>query len=292
VGLFIGQKGPTAVRLTRKSLVGICVRSLALPLATKHVYTGRMSAEEAGASAAEPKPSSGSKLPLIAALLNTLVILATAGLIYYTRNIFKRPKITETQERQRIQEARAKKLAPTVPALIKFDPMTINIAPGTPRAQITNNDSSAAEDSQKETNAGASPQDALPPAGGETTLKRSEGKSKGDGRAGRTHYLSISFSLEIRDEKKKDAVEAVKPLFFDRLLSLLGKKNAAELNTVQGRYLLRTEILNLMNTLIAKGSQASLTTEDAEEGSNKRATEVPAGDGLVTHVYFTQFVVQ
>ncbi|MGZ3699151.1 MAG: flagellar basal body-associated FliL family protein [Bdellovibrionota bacterium] len=188
--------------------------------------------------AAAPGPPKG---PIFLALLNTLAILGTVGLLYYTRMLYQRPAITEAGERDRLAEAKASPLAPAKPALIKFDPFTANISP--------------------------SP-DAPKPADG--TARQLQGK---------LHYVTVGFALEIRDENQKDLIDEIRPQLMDRLLQLLGHKAFQDLTSVQGRYILRTQILETANKLIASGMKSL-----HEDPRNR--------DGLISNVYLTQIVVQ
>ena len=185
-----------------------------------------------------PEAGSGgaSKLPLIIVLLNTVAILAALGTFVYTRIIFKRPAITEQAERERLASEQANKpTAPTDPGLIHFDPVTINIKPtsANPKAEAT-------------------------PGPGQFP--------------GQMHYAQIAFSFEVNDISKKDAIESLRPIILDRVLSMVGRKSFEELATVQGRYLLRTQMMDAVNELLKIQSIS--------------------GDAAVTNVYFTQFQVQ
>lgn len=150
--------------------------------------------------------------------------------------IFKREKITEAGERKRLAEMQASPTPPASPTIVNFDPITVNIEtiPGRPA-----------------------------PADG--TSQQIQGK---------LHYVTVSFSLEIRDRNQQDIVEAVRPLILDKLIALLGKKQFHELITVQGRYILRSQFLEFSNQLITSHSMR------------------PAKEALATNVYFTQFIVQ
>jgi flagellar basal body-associated protein FliL len=81
-------------------------------------------------SAEEAKPAakkSGLPIPLLVVAINSLVALAAVGMLVYTKLLFKRPPITESQERKRIEESR-KAIAPALKsALISFEPLTANI---------------------------------------------------------------------------------------------------------------------------------------------------------------------
>ena len=189
-------------------------------------------AKDPAADVAEVAPAPpASKGPLILALLNTAVILGALGFLAYSRLIFKRPQITEDEERARIA-AKAKASTATInnPGVITFEQMTINLQPAPSQPKADEN-----------------------------------GKLQG-----KPHFCTLAFGLEIRDIGQKERVEEIRPILIDRLLTLLGKKAFHELTTVQGRYLLRQQIIEMTNELLP----------------NKK------GSPLATDVYFTMFVVQ
>ena len=88
-----------------------------------------------------------------------------------------------------------------------------------------------------------------------------------------SHY---SGKLEVLEEeiknimKYKEELEANRPILLDGVLQILGKKDFNELTTVQGRYVLRTQILDLANEMSKRKGR----------------------DPLFTNVYFTHFIVQ
>jgi flagellar basal body-associated protein FliL len=179
----------------------------------------------------QPQPS---KLPLLLGILNIVVALGAVGFLFYSKVIFKRPQITETGERKRLVKERDRPVqdSSSTAAVITFDPILVNIesTPGQPR-----------------------------PADG--TARQIQGK---------LHYVTVGFGLEIRDEARKEEINILKPVIIDKLISLLGRKPFHELTTVQGRYLLREQILDITNQLTSKKSR----------------------DPLVANVFFTHFVVQ
>ncbi|MBI2712488.1 MAG: flagellar basal body-associated FliL family protein [Bdellovibrio sp.] len=190
------------------------------------------------ASPAPPAPSLVSrlaKLPILP-ILNIVAVLGAAGFAYYTKILYKRPPILEENERQRIAEEASRDNAGTPHAEIKFGPVQANIAsaPHKPKAA-------------------------------DGTSEQIDGK---------LHYITLSFSMNISDETQVDAVEAIRPIFLDKLNQILGKKDFHELNSIQGRYLLQAELIEVVNTLLAGNSPG--------HGS----------EGLVTGIYFTQFLVQ
>ena len=91
---------------------------------------------------------------------------------------------------------------------------------------------------------------------------------------GKIHYATIAFAMEIKDVDKKEFLQAAKPLIQDLLLTLLGRKQFQELTTVQGRYLLQAELIDAINLKLGQ-TVPELKNED-----------------LVSHIFFTQFIVQ
>jgi flagellar basal body-associated protein FliL len=178
---------------------------------------------------------SRNRLPIIP-ILNLVAALGTLGLLYYTKLIFKRPVITDSGERKRIAEEHEKPLTPTIPAYIQFQPQTISIQsnPGHPQ-----------------------------PADG--TYEQLQGK---------LHYLTIGLSLEIRDQNQQEVIENLRPYILDKLLTLIGRKPFQDLNSVQGRYLMQSQIIDLANQIIA---------DHGPPGTQK--------DGVI-RVFFTEFTLQ
>ncbi len=255
--------------------------------------------KDAHAEAGAPAAPKGSKAPLLIALVNTLAIIAGLGTLVYTRMLYKRPTITEDSERERLAAKHAVPTTPATPGSVVFEPVTVNIesAPAAPK-----------------------PDDG--------TSRQLQGK---------LHYATVGFSIQIKDVAQKALIEEVRPILMDRLLTTLSKKPFHELATVQGRYVLRTEILDLVNRVTAHmimrtadeepkkggghggggehggggghggGGDAHAAKPDAHggggHGGEAKAAPAPKHeekqpvsavypDGLVTDVFFTQFIVQ
>jgi flagellar basal body-associated protein FliL len=189
-----------------------------------------------------PKPS---QLPLLVSMINTVAILAAVGILTFTKILYKRPKITEESERANIEKMKnAKPEKSLVPASIVFESSTINIA--------------------------ATPEQ---PKSSDGTSNQIQGK---------LHYATVGFTIEISDETKKADVETIRPQISDQFLTLMGKKQFHELTSVQGRYVLKTQILELANELWNK-----------RQKKDDRTTA--SGDmepSLFTNLYFTNFIVQ
>lgn len=84
--------------------------------------------------------------------------------------------------------------------------------------------------------------------------------------SGKAHYATVAWAVECRDEEVQRMVEDRKDLFMDRVISTLGKRQITELNTIQGKLLLKTELLSKFNELTK-----------------------PAG---ITDIYFNTFILQ
>ena len=201
-----------------------------------------MSKEPAAPAAAEGAPAgpAESKLPLLMVLVNSLVAFGGIGALYYFRVLYKRPAITETAEREHIEKTFQKKKENTTYPTIKFEPITINI------------ESSATE-----------------PKGVVKIARRNQGK---------LHYATVAFSLEIVEEERKHEIERINSRIIDKVISILGRKSYNELTTVQGRYLLRTQLTDSINEMVFQAGKSLNHSYDE--------------DPLVTNVYFSQFVVQ
>lgn len=192
-------------------------------------------AEDKNAPPINPNDAPKSPPPIIP-LLNTIAILGALGLLTYSKLYFKRPPITEESERARLAEVHASPTPPPEPGYVNLEPLTVNIS--------------------------SNPTNPKPADGTSAQLQ------------GKLHYVTVGISLEIRDKNQEDLIEEGKPYIIDKMISILGKKQFHELNQVQGRYILHTQIIDAVNQLIN-----SLSPK-------------PSKEGLITHVYFTQFFVQ
>lgn len=260
-------------------------------------------------SAAAPASKGPSKAPPILTLVNTLAALAAVGTLYYTKILFKRPLITEENERKRLlEDQRLKKIASetTATGIVPFEPVTVNIETYPAQPPLTDEDDPGA-------------------------LK------------GKLHYVTMALSVEIVDGGQTKAIDQVRPVIMDQILTLMARKSFHELTTVQGRYVLRTQIMDAINRLTAElPSHAPLMAsavaaakaaeklkagaphgeggeggeakpeggeggegggEGGEEGGAKPAAKKKPeilgppiktlySDGLVSNVYFTQFLVK
>jgi flagellar basal body-associated protein FliL len=194
------------------------------------------------ASAGSALASKLPKIPLLISIANLVVVAGAAALLFYVKMIYKRPMITEDTERARLAAARSSPVPSTETGYVNWEPTTVNIesVPAAPKAAD-----------------GTGPQ-----------------------LQGKLHYATVGISFELRDIGKKDLLEELQPVIMDKFLGILGRKSFQELITVQGRYLIRSQVLDYVNQLAEK--QAG--PRDPAAASLK--------DGLITNVFFTQFIVQ
>lgn len=147
---------------------------------------------------------------LILGAVNTLALLGLLGVLVYTKILYKRPKMTEKVEREKIVQEFSKKPEDMQKTLVAFEPMTANLKPTPIGVQI--------------------------PGGPPQQMK--------------AHTLSMTVSLEILDSEFESIVKGRQPKFLDQLLRELGTTSVDELATVQGRFLLRSKIAGIMNDLV------------------------------------------
>ncbi|MGK5086871.1 flagellar basal body-associated FliL family protein [Bdellovibrionota bacterium FG-2] len=196
-------------------------------------------AKEEKKEAAEEAPVSpeakAAKLVLLAVIVNMVIVIIGAGSTYFTRILYKRPAITEPTERDRLEKKYSDKDQKNEGGMVIFKPLTLNIA--------------------------SKPN---PIKGADGTDSQLQGK---------IHYATIGFGMEIREASRKERIEALTPVITDRFLSMLGRKEMHELTSVQGRYLLRSQLVDMLNEVV--GSQSGMGEED-----------------LITNVFFTEFQIQ
>ena len=197
-----------------------------------------------------PSAPSASKGPLILALVNSLAVFGAMGMIVYTKFVFKRPAITESGERDRLEQMRSSPRPPDAPALVSFEPVTINIA-------------------------------SVPykPKGVDGSAQQIDGK---------LHYATIGFAVEVRNEKLKEMVEDLRSQISDLLLNSVGRKSFQELKNVQGRYILKSQLLEESNRL----AQTRLQAMEAADPRKKLKASLGVREAVVTNVFFTSFIVQ
>jgi flagellar FliL protein len=71
---------------------------------------------------------------------------------------------------------------------------------------------------------------------------------------GKAHYATIAFSLELRDAEAAAIAKAKKAMIVDKMLQALAKRQVTELNTIQGKLLLKTQLMTEYNEVISPGA--------------------------------------
>ena len=170
-------------------------------------------------------------------ILNSLATASVGGLFFYTKVFYQRPKITEKTERARLENDKNLKRSELTPGFLTFDPITVNLSQSYQPAQKIRNETDPTPEQKP-------------------------------------HYVTLGLAIEIRDEKQKAVVESFRAFFLDELIRLLGRRTFEELVTVQGRYILNSQIIQKFN----------------QHMSTKLSP--PPTELLITHAYFTQFIVQ
>ncbi len=71
--------------------------------------------------------------------------------------------------------------------------------------------------------------------------------------SGKAHYATVAFAVECRDAEVANIVKVKKAIFTDRLIAALGHRQLTELNTIQGKLMLKTELMREFNALAPVG---------------------------------------
>ena len=172
-----------------------------------------MAEEKAPEAAAAP---AGKKFDLQTILLvvNFVAVAAAAGTLLYTRVLYKKPQITESQEQTKLAPAHGAGEESGERPLVSFDELRVNIAAP----------------------------------------------------SGQSRFATFQMAVECVDEDAQGRVEGGKDKLVDKLISIFNRKEMRELTTVQGRLVLKEELVHAFNEII--------------------------GDGSVTDVMFSSFTVQ
>jgi len=83
-----------------------------------------------------------------------------------------------------------------------------------------------------------------------------DGYQGADGKP-KTHYASLTLSLEVRSERDRAKVDEAKPAILDHIIQNLSKRKFEELNQVQGRYVFKSQVIDDANAYL----KAPLITE-------------------------------
>lgn len=141
---------------------------------------------------------------VILVVLNILALAGVGGVFYYTRHIYHRPKIVETKEREKLEQAKPVAVTGTV-SYVKFEPITVNIKP------------------------------------------ESDPDEQG---LQRLHYAQVEMTFEILDSDRASDLELHKTQIIDYVIEQMGGRTFDELNTVQGRYVFRNDLIEHINEIL------------------------------------------
>lgn len=181
-------------------------------------------AEEQAAGAegegGEKKPKLKIDPQTLVVFVNSALILATLGMLIYTKLIYHRPEIVEEEEIQKKKEELKTPAPVAEKVMLNFDQLTVNVA-------MT---------------------------------------------SGKQHYATLTFSVECRDNEVLEQVKRRKALFVDKVIAALGKRQITELNTIQGKLFLKSELLREFNKILKSDNANSI------QG--------------ITDLYFSSFVLQ
>lgn len=109
---------------------------------------------------------------------------------------------------------------------------------------------------------------------------------------GRQRYLQAEVTLMYRDATIDPLLTLHMPAIRNGLVMLFSGKNFDELQTPEGKEILRNESLEIVNDILMKEQAALAAAKEKEEGDDsdkaKKASEYP----IVEQVLFTNFVMQ
>jgi flagellar FliL protein len=75
-------------------------------------------------------------------------------------------------------------------------------------------------------------------------------------------YLKVSMKLELSSDELLEEVEKRQPQIRDVILTLLSSKTSDEVNSMEGKFLLRQEIIKRVNTFIITGKITKIYLEE------------------------------
>jgi flagellar FliL protein len=75
-------------------------------------------------------------------------------------------------------------------------------------------------------------------------------------------YLKASLKLELSSPDLQEELEKRRPQIRDAILTLLSSKTAAEVNSMEGKFLLREEIVKRVNTFLVTGKVTKVFLEE------------------------------
>ncbi len=75
-------------------------------------------------------------------------------------------------------------------------------------------------------------------------------------------YLKVSMKLELSSDELSEEVEKRQPQIRDVILTLLSSKTSGEVNSMEGKFLLREEIIKRVNTFLTTGKITKIYLEE------------------------------
>jgi len=66
----------------------------------------------------------------------------------------------------------------------------------------------------------------------------------------KSHFASVTLSLELRSEQDRAKVDAAKPAILDYVIQNLSKRKFEDLNQVQGRYVFKSQVIDDANAFL------------------------------------------
>lgn len=76
--------------------------------------------------------------------------------------------------------------------------------------------------------------------------------------SGKTHYATVAIAVECRDSEAMAKINAKKAELTDKVIAALGKKQITEINTIQGKLMLKSELIRRFNEVTAPGAVTDL----------------------------------
>lgn len=76
--------------------------------------------------------------------------------------------------------------------------------------------------------------------------------------SGKAHYATVAFAIECRDDAACANATEKKAILTDKLIAALGRRQLTELNTIQGKLLLKSELVRRFNEILSPGAVTDL----------------------------------
>jgi flagellar FliL protein len=103
-------------------------------------------------------------------------------------------------------------------------------------------------------------------------------------------FAQVGITLEVDDPQFADELKAYMPAIRNGILMVLAHKTSAELLSQEGKIALQKEILR--EAVLPLGIEVETEVEDEAPASSRRKKKRKAVHNPVTHVHFSNFIVQ